>query len=279
MPSKKTQAKQPSPIGTRASNKLAHPGHVTKTGASRRTSAEVQQERDAKAKAKTDREEAKKLSIIRAAEFERAEMANEETVDATPRPPFTPKSWPRNKKKASKLVKSSDVEMGPPDASSLSPIESVTEDESVAKDDSLTESESDVPIPPAKKQKFQATSTVGGSGKVTHSERKVGKDKKIVVTTEEEQTSTPKKVKAKVRDEINFAAKKMENEDKEDKYHDMVSPCLVTIYMPAPKAPSQVQAARQGGGKQGGKKLKREGAIADINALDKKVTTCHWLPE
>ena len=36
--------------------------------------------------------------------------------------------------------------------------------------------------------------------------------------------------------------------------------------MPAPKAPSQRQAARQGG-----KKLKREGAIADLNVLYEKV--------
>jgi len=36
--------------------------------------------------------------------------------------------------------------------------------------------------------------------------------------------------------------------------------------MPASKAPSQLQAAG------GGKKLKREGAIANINALYEKVT-------
>ena len=123
MPSQKSKAIQPRQIGTRASNKLAHPGQVTKTS-TRRTSAEVQQEREAKAKAKADCEDAKQQSIICAAEFERAEIANEDMVNATPRPPFTPKPWPpaRNKKKAGKVVESSDVEMDQLDASSLSPL-------------------------------------------------------------------------------------------------------------------------------------------------------------
>ena len=62
---------------------------------------------------------------------------------------------------------------------------------------------------------------------MTHSKGKVGSATKVEITTEEEQTSTSKKVtKAKVRDEINFATKKIENEDKGDEYHasDMVSP-------------------------------------------------------
>ena len=213
MPSKKSQAIQPHQIGTRASNKLAHPGQVAKTSTCR-TSAEVQQERKAKAKAKADCDDAKQQSIIRAAEFERAEMANEDMVNTTPCPPFTPKPWPppRNKKKAGKVVESSDVEMDQLDASSLSPVykdDSVTESDSPVGSDSesVTESDSDnpTPPPPTKKQKVQAAPTVRGSGKVTHSKGKVGSATKVEITTEEEQMSTPKKVtKAKVRDEINF---------------------------------------------------------------------------
>ena len=95
----------PRPIETRASNKLAHPGNVEKSSKPRRTSAEVQKEREAKAKAKADREAAKRKAILCAAEFELADMANEDMVDATPRPSFTPKPRPflRNQKEA-KLV-------------------------------------------------------------------------------------------------------------------------------------------------------------------------------
>jgi hypothetical protein len=50
----------------------------------RRTTNEVQAERAAKAQAKADSEEAKKQPIIRAAEFEHADRANEDFPDATP---------------------------------------------------------------------------------------------------------------------------------------------------------------------------------------------------
>ena len=160
MPSQKSKAIQPRQIGTHASNKLAHPGQVVKTS-TRQTSAD-QQKRKAKAKAKADCEDVKQQSIIRAAEFERAEMANEDMINATPRPSFTPKPWlPYSVKK--KVVESSDVKMDQLDASSLSPVN---------EDDSVTESDSDnpTPPPPTKKQKVQAVPTVRGSGKVTHGE-------------------------------------------------------------------------------------------------------------
>ena len=73
-------------IGTRARNKLTHPGNVSKP-APRRSSAEVQQERDKKAKAKAVHDTAKKKGIIRAAKFEKADMANEDITDTTPHPP------------------------------------------------------------------------------------------------------------------------------------------------------------------------------------------------
>jgi hypothetical protein len=149
-------------------------------------------------------------------------------------------------------------------------------EESVTEDESTTESDDSDVTPPAKKQKIQATEkatrTAAASTRVAEKKKKVDRDEKVVAAPDEEQTPKPKKVKAKVRDEIDFAAKKMDNEVKGNKYGDMVksmsSNRAERSGMPPPKAPSQLQAA--GGGS---KKLKREGAIADINALySKKVT-------
>jgi hypothetical protein len=272
----------PRQIGTRASNKLAHPGQITKSSVPRRTSTEVQQEREAKAKAKADREEAKQKSIKRTADFERADLANEDLVDATPRPPFTPKPWPppRNKKKSKLTPVAEAVDNTDLDDTPLTPVpadDSVTEDESDAKledDSSSTEDESEIgyatppsqkkkTAPPAKKQKIAVTkkATRTASEKVAEREKKVDRDEKVVASDE---TPKPKKVKAKVREEIDLAAKKMEDEGKGDKYAGMIMPV-------SNKPSSQLQAVRGGG-----KKLKREGAIADINALYyKKVTLAH----
>ena len=107
------------------------------------------------------------------------------------------------------------------------------------------------------------------SAKVVEKKKQVDGDEKEVDASDEEEMPRPKKVKAKVRDEINFVAKKMEIDGKGNKYVDMVKSMsnkqAERSGVPAPKAPSQLQAA--GGG---GKKLKREGAIADINALYKR---------
>jgi hypothetical protein len=260
-------------IKTRASNKSVHPGNVCKPAVPRRTSAQVQQEREAKAKAKSVREEARQQSIIRTAEFEHADMANEDMVDATPRPPFTSKRWPppRNHKSA-KLVPvtgSSDVEMSDNcDKASSAPASS---EQSVAEDESAIERGD--PTPPAKRQKQateKATRTAGGKEKVAEKKKEVGGDEEIVLTSDEEQTPKPKKVKVKLRDDINFAAKKIEEDEvKGNKYGNML------------KSVSSKPAAEQSGGMpvpkvplraRGGKKLKREGAIADIKALCKRVT-------
>ena len=90
----------PHQIGTRATNKFAHPGKIVKPSAPHRTLAEVNQDREAKAQAKADREAAKKKSITCAAQFEQSYMANEDMADATPHPHFTPKPPPRNKRKS-----------------------------------------------------------------------------------------------------------------------------------------------------------------------------------
>jgi hypothetical protein len=70
---------------TRASNKLAHPGEPV-TPKPCQTKDEVEAQCIAKAQAKADCKEAKKWSIIHAAEFEHADRADEDFVDATPHP-------------------------------------------------------------------------------------------------------------------------------------------------------------------------------------------------
>ena len=90
----------PRQIGTWATNKFAHPGKIVKPSAPCRTLAEVNQDHEAKAQAKADHEAAKKKSIAHAAQFEQSYMADEDMADATPRPHFTPKPPPCNKRKS-----------------------------------------------------------------------------------------------------------------------------------------------------------------------------------
>ena len=185
--------------------------------------AEVQQEHEEKAKAKVDCDTAKKKGIICAAEFKKAYMANEDITDATPRPPFTPKPWPpcHNKKGSTANV----VPMMNPiaelrvdtdnnDPAPAAP-ELVTEDEPESNDTTLG--------PPTKKQKTlvkeKATQTVGTNEKVAvWGGNKASKN----LAADEEGMPKPKKVKPKLHNEINLAAKEMENEVKGNKYGDMV---------------------------------------------------------
>jgi hypothetical protein len=83
-------------------------------------------------------------------------MANEDIVDMTPCPPFTPKPWPppRNRKAAEliPITESANVEMGDEfDAQSFAP--ALPEEELVTKDESAVESGT---TPRPKKQKAQA---------------------------------------------------------------------------------------------------------------------------
>lgn len=289
-----SQAVPPSRLETRAKNKLIHPGNTVKAKP-RRTSAEVQQEREAKAKAKLDREKVKQKSIVRTAEFERTDMANEDSVDATPRPPFTPKPWPpprnnkRTKLRVIPITDSSDADMDDTkfDKASFSPLAAQAQaptgtEESAVESAEVTDIESDDPAPPAKKQKVhstvKATGIAGASTKAAENlkKRKVGKDEKIVPTPsesgDEADEETPKPKKIKVRDEIKLAAENI-NKEIGSKYSGMVKSMSSDSdkqgEMPAPKAPLQLQAE---GEERKGKKLKREGAIADISALYKKVS-------
>jgi hypothetical protein len=98
----------------------------------------------AKAKVKQDCEVAEKQSIGRAAQFEAADLIQENDVDATPRPMFTPrlrKQFP---------AESSDVEMAEGSDFDGADFKPPTADGSVTEDDSTFESN---PEPPVKKQK------------------------------------------------------------------------------------------------------------------------------
>jgi hypothetical protein len=198
-------------------------------------------------------------------------MANEDSVDATPRPPFTPKQWPPSRKsKSTKHVpvkeSSEDVDMDVSDNASFAPAPAGESADSELAIGSDSATESDSPAPPTKKQKVHDT---GASTKVAEKRRKVDKDEEIVAAPQADddgEVQTPKPKKMKMRDEINFAAKKIEEDKKGNKYGGMVESVFnkaESNEMPAPKAPSHLQAAEKGKNR----KLKREGAIADINML------------
>ena len=217
------------------------------------TTAEVQEERAAKAQAKATHEDARLQSINHTAEFEHADMANEDLVDATPCPPFTPKPWPRPHKQASSdltaLTETSNVDLSDnfKKASFTLPTSkcSVTTDESAI--------DSDMPTPVTKKLKVEPKKAVA---------KMAGKKKAIAKKADK---------KPHMRDEINVAARKIgENESQGNKYANMMKsmsgkqgeePALKF------KAPSQPQATVMGG-----KKLQGEGAITDFITFAKEIT-------
>jgi hypothetical protein len=202
-------------------------------------------------------------------------MANEDIVDATPRPAFTPKPRPapKNHKNAclTPIVETSDGEIFDDfDAASFAPAYS---EKSVADNDSAIENEG--PPPPAKRLKVEKVGKAMTTARAMPVGVKVaGKRKKadddadeIVPASEEELPQEPKakKVKVKVRDEIDIVMKKMGEDKIRNKYSNMVKSVPSKHAgedlrgRPAPKEPSQVQPLAN-------RKLKREGAIADIKA-------------
>ena len=187
---------------------------------------------------------------------------------------------PRSKKKANLIpvAEISDVEMSGVDDGSFVPPRS---EKSVSVDDSAVETESDNP-PPAKRPKAQtagkATAKVG-----IKASREAGKNKKVDEYDKEasdEETPKPKKVKVKVRDEINTMARKIEDETQEmpSKYGDIVKSMTSTARgkvarsdkKAASKTPSQAQVMHAYG-----RGLKREGAIADIRTMDQDTTNAN----
>jgi hypothetical protein len=155
---------------TRASNKWAHPGKPI-TPKPHRSKDEIEAERTAKAQANADHGEAEIWSIIRAAEFEHADRADKDFVNATPHLPFTPKPWPPlcNKNKAnftpvadiSDVEISDDIEMSDDVDNTL--FVSPCSKKSVSEDNLAVEN--DNPPPPVKRSKAQmagkATAKVG----------------------------------------------------------------------------------------------------------------------
>lgn len=187
---------------------------------------------------------------------------------------------PRSKKKANLIpvAEISDVEMSGVDDGSFVPPRS---EKSVSVDDSAVETESDNP-PPAKRPKAQtagkATAKVG-----IKASREAGKNKKVDEYDKEasdEETPKPKKVKVKVRDEINTMARKIEDETQEmpSKYGDIVKSMTSTARgkvarsdkKAVSKTPSQAQVMHAYG-----RGLKREGAIADIRTMDQDTTNAN----
>jgi len=169
---------------------------------------EVQQERKAKAKAKAAQQEAEQQSIKHAANFKHAEMANEDIVDATPCPVFTPKPQPAsNKHKNTHLTliaeTSNDEIFDGFDATLFVPS---YPKKLVSNNDSGIKS--DGPLPPAKKLQVEKTGKAVTtakakpvSGKVAEKRKKVDDDANEVVPDSEEekpQEAKPGKVKVKV---------------------------------------------------------------------------------
>ncbi|KAH9014123.1 hypothetical protein EDB84DRAFT_1443962 [Lactarius hengduanensis] len=216
--------KTPSPprrMSTRASNKTAHPGNIVKH--KRRTMAQVQEEKMAKAKAKEACKVAKQQGINRAAQFEHACLANEDLVDATPRPLFTPKRRHNQiQQKAERCAQKAVVTRAATKATS--------------------------------RKNKRANKLIAKSA---------GSD------AEPPQEPKPKKIKVRIRDEINVAAKKMEDqaEDKSqgNKYADMVKSMSgkrlggegLALKRPQPQAMVAV-----------GKKSQWDGAIKQITATE-----------
>ena len=263
----------PRQMVTQASNKTTHPGNAVKT-TKHRTTAEVEEERAAKAQAKAAHEEARQQSINRAAKFERADMANENLVDATPRPPFTPKQPQyQTHSDLTPLAETSDVDMSDDfeKASFVPPASehSDTVDESAG--------ESDTPRPTKemkaepKKVVVKTAATKKAVAKKVDKKKKADESDIEIVDSDAEpqppQEPKPKKVKPRMRDEIE--KKIEENKNQGSKYADMVKSMSGNrVEEPAaPKGPSGPQATVVGG-----KKLKREGAIADISTFGMEIT-------
>jgi len=268
-------------IETRAKNKTTHPGKVQLEVDSpppvakkpRRTKVEIQQEKSAKAQAKEALAEARQQSINRTTEFECADIANEDMVDTTPHPIFTPKPWLLTCKSfLTPLTGDNGVVSDDLDETPFMP----GFEGSVAADDSNVES--DGPPPPAKKGKAKKTTQKATAARADTKKAGEMADRKrsIVdmqgdvlppVDSDEEQfpEPKPKKVKVKVRDEINVAAMKpLENEKGGNKYAKIMVNFMGSGGKPASIAtvPSHSPQAETASG---GRKLKREGAIADLS--------------
>lgn len=157
-------------IRTRSGNTSKRPGIVDKP-ATRRTSAQVKADKAAVAAAKEVLKLAQQAGINRAAAFEVAARANEDALDATPRPVFTPKP------KSAGTVPASDTEYSESNDDGQTfvlPADSVTEEDSV-----LAEDAEETPMPKRKivskagkgKKKAEVVDLTGSSASESESDR------------------------------------------------------------------------------------------------------------
>ena len=229
-------------MATRASNREAHPGNVVKSK-TRRTTAEVQQERAAKEQTKAAHEEAKRQNINRAANFEYTDLANEDMADVTPRPPQTPKQWLPSgycqNANISPLTGMSEEDESDGDNMAFfeRPVSEITSDNG---QDRVSNSDFS---PPVQKWKAGVKAMAQQFHPVAMQKRKQVFEGTAPPPEEVQSQPQPKKVKkevVKVRDVINAAVNKLEV-NKTQKYGDMVRSTL---------------NERTGGGEQGGPALR-----------------------
>jgi hypothetical protein len=128
---------------TRASNASKHPGLASKP-APRRTSAEVKAAAKAKEAAKVAKKHAQEARVKRVAEFESNARNNEDLIDATPRPNFTPRG--SHPDLDTGLGTSEDDGSNPDKHTSIPP------DESGDESDNYIQSAEVMPIPKGKKK-------------------------------------------------------------------------------------------------------------------------------
>jgi hypothetical protein len=261
-------------MSTRASNKEAHPGNAVKSKM-RRTTAEVQQERAAKAQAKAAQDEVKRQNIDRTAQFEYTDMANEAMADATPRPP--PKLGPASsyhQNVNSPLTGMSEDDTVDGDSSALFEQPEITSDN---EQEQVSNSEAS---PPVQKWKTGLKATDQQIRSIATQKRKQMVEETVSASEEAEPQPQPKKVKkevVKVRDVINATVNKLEgtkttvNKLEGDK---------TQVYGDKMKSTLSEQTGGKGKGRLAsrpllqdqtmgvmGRPLRREGAVADINAL------------
>jgi hypothetical protein len=189
-----------------------------------------------KAKAKTDREEAKRNNIQRTAEFELCDMADEDFANATPRPPFTPKhlTRPRNQDYSGLTPIAATSEADPAsdfDGALFNPASddssdkddtanSATEDDAAKSDaaeddktqDKIVEDDSDVPSPPPSRLKRQRTGKAAVTTKTTARRKKQVDEleSEVEVMPPPRKTQSRRKAtKEMLRADIDMAAQKI----------------------------------------------------------------------
>ena len=197
-------------------------------------------------------------------------MANEDVIDTTPRPCFTPKprAPARNRENAS-LGTVTEVSDSTDNCNSLS-FQPLDSEESVTGEESADESDS---RPLAKRLKAHTTGKaipkVGRASPAKKNRKAARHAKKIVpaldeAAPDEETPRKPKKVKPKLREEIEMEVKELEEKRIRDKAKPTSSRPEEERIATPPMSPSDSDV--QASGFQWGSALKRVGAIADLKA-------------